>query len=184
MSVQLNLSNLNALVCGASQGIAKEVAKLLSEAGAKPVLVARNENALKQAVLEIPNSRYICADFKDYNSVEELIKTIKSWNLKINILVNNAGGPPPSSCMHAEAQEFQTAMQQHLITANRLAQAFVPDMQETAYGRIVNIISISGKQPIKDLVVSNAIRAAMIAWAKSLSNELAPLGITVNNVLP
>ncbi len=107
-----------------------------------------------------------------------------SDNDPVHILVNNTGGPPPGTVIEARPEEFTTAFAQHLICNQILVQAVVPGMQAAGYGRIINIISTSVKQPIAGLGVSNTIRGAVASWAKTLASELAPFGITVNNVLP
>jgi 3-oxoacyl-[acyl-carrier protein] reductase len=102
----------------------------------------------------------------------------------IHILVNNTGGPPGGPAHLADPVAFEAAFRQHLIAGQAMVQALLPGMREAAYGRIVNVISTSVKEPIPNLGVSNTVRAAVAAWAKTLSAELAADGITVNNVLP
>jgi 3-oxoacyl-[acyl-carrier protein] reductase len=116
--------------------------------------------------------------------VQNLIQELKKQNLSPDILVNNSGGPKPCTAMKATSDDYLQAFTQHLLASSSLAQALVPEMQAKGYGRIVNIVSISAKVPSDNIASSNAVRAAMLSWAKTLSNELAPTGITVNNVLP
>lgn len=102
----------------------------------------------------------------------------------MHILVNNTGGPPGGPIIDADTDEFLTAFNMHLVNNHQLTQAVVPYMKEAKYGRIINIISTSVKQPLNGLGVSNTIRGAVASWAKTMANELGQFGITVNNVLP
>ncbi len=187
--MNIELRNKNAIVCGSTQGIGKAVALELASLGANVCLMARNENSLKSVLRELDESHgqrhaYICADFSRPDEVKEKIAAFVMKNLPVHILVNNTGGPPGGAVTEATAQAFEQAFAQHLINNHTLVQAVLPGMKKEKYGRIVNIISTSVKQPIKGLGVSNTVRAAVANWAKTLSFEVAPFGITVNNVLP
>lgn len=183
-----DLTGKRALVCGSTQGIGKASAIELALLGASITLVARNEEKLKDLIKHLPaddteSHHYIVADFTDpYNLKSSIEKYLKSYN--IDILVNNTGGPPGGQAIDAGLDEFQSAFSQHLICNQILAQAVSPWMIENRWGRIVNIISTSVKTPLRGLGVSNTIRGAVASWSKTLSLELAPFGITVNNVLP
>lgn len=184
----LQLIGKNALICGATQGIGSATAVLFAELGANVVLMARNENKLKEKISTLSQSAhqkhdYLVADFSNPAQVEEAIGEYIQSNI-IHIVVNNTGGPPAGEIQKAHIQEFRNAFEQHLICNHIIAQAVLPKMKETGFGRIINIISTSVKQPLKGLGVSNTIRAAVANWAKTLSNEVAKYGITVNNVLP
>lgn len=186
--MNLDLSNKNALVCGSSAGIGKATAILLSQMGAKVTLVARNETKLKSALTELNKGQgqdhnYLVADF---DKPEELKQALLEATLKTDyhILINNTGGPRPGPAFSAEVAEYETAFRQHLICNQILVQSVVPAMKEAGFGRIVNVISTSVKQPIEGLGVSNSIRGAVANWSKTLSFELGPFGITINNVLP
>lgn len=178
-----------AIVCGSTQGIGWETAKLLANNGASVVLVARDESKLKSKVSELPQQNdqqhsYIVADF---SQPEELKAQLNKWVLagnKANILVNNTGGPKGGPILEAETDEFTAAFTQHLICNHILVQALYKGMIETGYGRIINVISTSVKQPLNNLGVSNTIRGAVANWSKTMANELGKFGITVNNVLP
>ncbi|MBT8141370.1 MAG: SDR family oxidoreductase [Gammaproteobacteria bacterium] len=189
--MQLDLENKHALVCGSTQGIGKACAIALAEQGANVTLLARNENSLKSVITEMPTSgkhtgthNYLVADFSSPQEVEATIKTHLSNHPGFHILVNNTGGPPGGRAIDAGAQEFDAAFRQHLLCNHLLVQALVPGMQAYAFGRIINIISTSVKQPLDNLGVSNTIRGAVANWSKTLANELGQYGITVNNVLP
>ncbi|RMI01023.1 MAG: SDR family oxidoreductase [Calditrichaeota bacterium] len=185
----IDLSGRTALVCGSTRGIGRAVAQELATLGATIVLIARNESALQQTLQALPTAskqahRYICADFTHPEQVKQRVETHLQAHPRVDILVNNTGGPPPGPAIEAEPEAYLTAFRQHLLCNQILAQAVVPGMKERGYGRIINIISTSVKQPIPGLGVSNTVRGAVAGWAKTLARELAPYGITVNNVLP
>ncbi len=187
--MQIQLQGKRAFVCGATQGIGKSIALQFAKSGASVTICARNEHALKQVINELDKSfhqehSYLCADF---SKPEELKKLLEAYNRNfpvVHILVNNTGGPAPGSIINAQTQEFLNAFQMHLICNHILVQNFLPAMKNAQYGRIINIISTSVKQPLPNLGVSNTIRAAVANWAKTLANEVAQYGITVNNILP
>ena len=178
-----------AVVCGATQGIGFECATALAKQGIRIVLVARNEEKLKEVLQEMNalnqlNNEYIVADFSKPNVVET---AIKKWTNKGNIahiLVNNTGGPKGGTVSSAPVSEFLDAFNQHLIGNHIMATALIPGMKQEQFGRIINIISTSVKQPLPNLGVSNTIRGAVANWSKTLANELGQFNITVNNVLP
>ncbi|MES2681186.1 MAG: SDR family oxidoreductase [Bacteroidota bacterium] len=187
--MNLDLKNKRALVCGSTQGIGKAVAIELALLGANVTLVARNEQSLKTAKNELHNNgsqlhSYLCVDFNDAAALKELVEQFIQRSGPVNILVNNTGGPPAGAIATAKTEEFLSAFNNHLICNHILAQACIEGMKNNGYGRIVNIISTSVKQPLPNLGVSNTIRAAVGNWAKTLANELGRYGITVNNVLP
>lgn len=184
----LNLIGKTALVCGATQGIGSATAVLFADLGANVLLMARNEVKLKEKIDALPCStnqkhEYLVADFTNPDQVREVIENYTRSNT-IHIVVNNTGGPPAGEIQQAQIEEFRNAFEQHLICNHIIAQAVLPKMKEIQFGRIINVISTSVKQPLKGLGVSNTIRAAVANWAKTLSNEVAQYGITVNNVLP
>lgn len=184
--MHLDLTHKNALVCGSTQGIGKASAKQLAELGANITLVARNEDKLKNTLKELATDKgqahhYIVADFQN---PENLKQNIYKADKVFHILVNNTGGPAGGPVYDASLEEFERAFTQHLKSNHVLVQAVVPGMKKEGYGRIINIISTSVKQPLNGLGVSNTIRGAVANWSKTLSNELAVFGITVNNVLP
>ncbi|MBS1682237.1 MAG: SDR family oxidoreductase [Bacteroidetes bacterium] len=186
--MDLNLSGKNALVCGSTQGIGKASAVELALLGASVILLARDEEKLKAAATELPTPenqkhKYVVADFNFPEKVKSEIEKLVAQN-DIHILVNNTGGPPAGQAIDSKTEDFLSAINAHLICSQILVQACVPAMKKNKYGRIINIISTSVKIPIKGLGVSNTVRGAMASWSKTLSLELAPFGITVNNVLP
>jgi len=185
--MNLNLKGKRALVCGSSQGIGKAAAIELALLGADVTLLARNAEKLNAAVNELSGvgvHNYITADFSKPDSVKTAIDDFIGKGNVIHILVNNTGGPPGGPITDAKTAEFLSAFSSHLLCNHILTQAVLPGMKQTGYGRIINVISTSVKQPLKGLGVSNTIRAAVGNWAKTLSLEVAQFGITVNNVLP
>ncbi len=187
--MNLDLTGKNALVCGSTQGIGRAAAMELARLGASVILFARNEEKLKQTLHTLPvtNNRqyhqYLLADFHWPDEVAKVIGSLASSH-KVHILINNTGGPPGGSAIEASIDEYRIAFNSHLICNQIITQALVPGMKQEGYGRIINIISTSVKMPIRGLGVSNTIRGAVASWAKTLSLELAPFGITVNNLLP
>lgn len=187
--MNLNLTNKTAIVCGSTQGIGKATAIELAQLGANVTLMARNAEKLKEVLTELPKKRgqkhsFIVADFANPKQVKQRIEKYLKKNPEVHILINNTGGPSGGPIIEAQTEQFEAVFQQHLVCNQILAQACVPSMQNAGFGRIVNIISVSVKQPIVGLGVSNTIRWAVASWAKTLSLELGKFGITVNNVLP
>ncbi len=187
--MNLDLTGKTALVCGSTQGIGRASAVELALLGATVTLMARNEAALQLVRDNLPTPanqthRYLIADFDQPDAVRVALTNYLVAYPNIEILVNNTGGPKGGPLLNAQANEFVSAFHNHLLNNQTLVQLVVPAMQRAQYGRIVNVISTSVKQPIVGLGVSNTIRGAVAQWAKTLSLELGYLGITVNNVLP
>lgn len=187
--MNLDLKNKTALVCGSTQGIGKATAIELSKMGANVILLARNEEKLKEAMKDLDHNHgqhhgILVADFSKPSELKAVITEYVNKGKKINILVNNSGGPKGGAIKDADPEEFLLAFNQHLICNHILVQALYPIMKEEGYGRIINVISTSVKQPLPNLGVSNTIRGAVANWSKTLANELGGFGITVNNVLP
>lgn len=185
--MNLNLKNKNALVCGSTQGIGKATAIALANEGVKVTLVARDRDKLKAVIKELSNSEihsFIVADFSNPRDLQEKVIKFIDENQGFHILVNNTGGPRSGEILTASLEEFDNAFTMHLKCNHILAQATVPFMKEAGFGRIINVISTSVKEPIPGLGVSNTIRGAIGNWSKTLSIELGEFGITVNNVLP
>jgi 3-oxoacyl-[acyl-carrier protein] reductase len=187
--MDLNLVGKTAIVCGSTQGIGLASAVELAILGANVTLMARNEAALQRIVDMLDTRigqkhRYIVADFNDTQHVKNAIDAYLVQHPDVHILINNTGGPAPGPIIEADAEQFLETFRMHLINNHTLTLALVPSMKRAGFGRIVNIISTSVKQPIPGLGVSNTIRAAVANWSKTLSLELGPFGITVNNVLP
>lgn len=189
--MQLDLNGKRALVCGSTQGIGRAVAMELASMGASVTLLARNAETLKKVCSELPavagssGHHWLAADFGDLNAVRTVAATLSEDSAHpFHILINNTGGPPGGPITDASEKAFADAFAAHLLANQILTAAVLPGMKRAVYGRIINIISTSVKAPIPGLGVSNTIRAAVAAWAKTLAGEVAPHGITVNNVLP
>jgi 3-oxoacyl-[acyl-carrier protein] reductase len=185
----IDLSNKTAVVCGSSKGIGRAIALQFASSGASVILIARNEEALRKVLRELSTSKkqnhsLIVADFSQPEELKRKIHNYASENPPVHILVNNTGGPKSGEIIKADAGEFEAAYRNHIICNQVLLQALVGGMKKEKYGRIINIISTSVKQPIDNLGVSNTVRAAVAGWAKTLSSELGQFGITVNNILP
>ncbi|MGE5945931.1 MAG: SDR family NAD(P)-dependent oxidoreductase, partial [Betaproteobacteria bacterium] len=187
--MQLDLTGRHALVCGASQGIGRASAIELAGLGASVTLLARSIDTLETVAGSLPRTH--AAQRHDWRSVDMLdtarlqaTATGIAAGAPVHILINNSGGPQGGPACSAEPAAFEAAFRQHLLAGQVLLQALLPGMRESGYGRIVNVISTSVKEPIAGLGVSNTVRAAVAGWAKTLSAELAADGITVNNVLP
>lgn len=187
--MNLDLTHKTAIVCGSTQGIGRACAVELALLGANITLMARNEEGLKKTLTSLDTSknqihRYIVADFASSENVKMAIETYMATFPEVHILVNNTGGPASGPIIEATPEQFLKAFEMHLINNQILTQAVVPSMKRAGFGRIVNIISTSVKQPILGLGVSNTVRWSVASWAKTLSLEITQFGITINNVLP
>lgn len=186
---RIGLTGKRALVCGSSRGIGKAIAIQLAALGAEIVLLARSEKELKAvsqclSTEEQQKHTYLIGDRSHLEQLQEKVKMYLASSPPIHILVNNTGGPLAGDLIATDIDTLQCGLQEHLIANHMLTQLLVKGMKETKYGRVINILSTSVKRPISGLGVSNTVRAAIANWSKTLSNELGPYGITVNNVLP
>jgi len=186
--MNLDLGGRHALVCGASQGIGRAAAIELAQLGAQVTLLARSREALDKAFAELPRGAQqdhaiAVADMNDHATLRAQVEDVVAKR-PVHIVVNNSGGPPSGPAHTATLDDFRIAFNQHLIAAQIVLQAVLPGMRGSGYGRLINVISTSVKEPIRNLGVSNTIRGAVASWAKTLATELGPHGITVNNVLP
>jgi len=183
-----DLEGRHALVCGASAGIGRATALALAERGATVTVLARRNEQLHalRPILAKAGAREthaIAADLDDRKDLKAKVSAHLESTGPIHILVNNTGGPPGGPLIAASEDDFLKAYGRHLLASHLLVQLLVPGMEQAGYGRIVNVLSWSVREPIPGLGVSNTIRATMASWAKTLSKELPP-GITVNSVLP
>lgn len=183
--MDLNLQGKHALVCGASAGIGQAAAVELAALGATVTALARRADALADTLRQLPTAhgQQHATLVADLDQPEQLPAQLANLGT-IHILVNNAGGPAGGPVHNAATTEFENGFRRHLLANQTLLQTLLPGMRQAGYGRIINIISTSVKEPIAGLGVSNTIRWAVAGWAKTLARELAPAGITVNNVLP
>ena len=186
--MEISLVGKNALVGGGSAGIGQAVAQELALLGANVTILARNATNLAKTLEELDTKlgqvhQFIAVDFNDFNALQEKASTLASLQT-IHILVNNTGGPPGGAIIQATSSDFLAAYENHLLCNHLLATTFLPGMIKAGYGRIINVISTSVKEPIEGLGVSNTTRWAVASWAKTLASEVGKYGITVNNVLP
>lgn len=186
--MNLSLEGKFAVICGSTQGIGLAIAEELALLGANCTVIARNEEALKEAMLKLDTQlrqqhNYLVADFSKPDELKEVIGQYTAKNT-VHILVNNTGGPAAGPITEATEEAFLNTFNQHLICNHIMTKAVIPSMKKEGYGRIINIISTSVKIPLKNLGVSNTIRGAVASWAKTMANELGQFNITVNNVLP
>lgn len=186
--MNLSLQGKTAVVCGSTQGIGLASAIEISKLGATCVLMARNEAALTDAILQLNHSynqqhQYLVADFDNAESVKLAIENFVAQHA-VHVLVNNTGGPAGGPITEASEDAFINTFNRHLICNHILAKAVMGSMKAAGYGRIINIISTSVKIPLPNLGVSNTIRGAVASWSKTMANELGQFNITVNNVLP
>ncbi len=183
------LSGKNAVVCGASKGIGRASAVELARLGANVTVLARGEGSLAEVVASLDSGAgqkhgLLVADYSDRPALSKTIMAHVESAGTVHILVNNTGGPPAGAIADADGDALLQAFSNHLLCNHLMTRAVVSGMKTTGFGRIINIISTSVIAPIQGLGVSNTIRAAVANWARTLAGELAPFGITVNNVLP
>jgi len=187
--VDLGLRDKVALVAASSQGLGRAIAHELAREGAAVVICARGEERLARAAAEIAAATGVrvvpvVADVSKREDVERLARAALEACGRVDVLVTNSGGPPPGSFETTTPEAWQAAVDVLLTSAVELIRALLPGMKERRYGRILNVTSITVKQPVDNLILSNALRAAVTGMARTLANEVAGHGITVNNVLP
>jgi 3-oxoacyl-[acyl-carrier protein] reductase len=186
--MNLYLDGKRAFICGASQGIGEAVAHSLANEGANITLFARSRDKLSALAAELEKKYAISADFIacDINNLAalqaELLAKLAEHKT-YHILVNNSGGPASGPVLNTSNDDFLQFFKNHVLGNQLLVNSLLPAMQEAKYGRIINIISTSVKQPIANLGASNTIRGAVASWAKTLSHEVGNF-VTVNNILP
>lgn len=183
-----DLTGKHALVCGASRGIGRAVAEILAGLGATVTVTARSRDKLAEVVATLNDGgakrhHAVATDFSDPEGAADTLAAHLGEH-PAQILINNTGGPSPGPVAEASPDALRAGFDAHLVCNQLITRAALPGMRTAGFGRIVNIISTSVYEPIAGLGVSNTVRAAVAGWAKTLSNELAPEGITVNNILP
>ena len=183
--MKIDLTGKKALVGGSSKGIGLGIATELANSGASVCLMARNESRLKEIVAQLPSSNnhsYLVVDFSKFEDfkikIEEYVK-----NNQVDILINNTQGPPAGNSLSKNIDSYQEAFDLLFKSVVHTTSLVIPGMQKNKWGRIINVTSVSVKEPLNYLVLSNSIRSAVVAWAKSLSVDLGPNGITVNSIL-
>jgi len=187
--MDLGITNRVALVAASSQGIGLATARAFAREGCRLAICARNQERLNQAAGEIRESYGVevlarVLDVTDADAVHEFVAAIVAKFGSIDICVTNAGGPPAKGFLDATLNEWRAAIDTNFLSTVYFAREVIPYMQRHRWGRIVTVTSVTTKQPVADLVLSNAVRAAVVGLVKSLANEFGKDGILVNNVGP
>ena len=183
--MKIELAGKKALIGGSSKGIGLGIASQLAESGASVCLMARNESKLKEIVNQLPNSEnhsYLVVDFSNFEEYKIKIEAYLENN-QVDILVNNTQGPPAGNSLSKDIDSYQEAFDLLFKSIVYTTSLVVPKMQKNKWGRIINVASVSVKEPLNYLVLSNSIRSAVVAWAKSLSVDVGKYGVTVNSIL-
>ena len=184
----MDLTGRHVLVCGASRGIGRAAALAIAELGADVTALARSEDQLKALLTELtergaPVARAVTADLDDHAGLVAALNELITKHGPVHVVINNTGGPPGGPLVDATPEALLHAFSRHVISAQLILQQVLPGMRDAGFGRFIQVLSTSVREPIDNLGVSNITRGAMASWAKTLSRELPP-GITINNVLP
>ena len=189
--MNLNLKNKNAIVCASSQGLGKAAALDLAEEGVNLAICSRDQdkiNKVKEEIHQKINSEIkviaLQVDLDSPDEIQAFYEQVENDLGLVDILVNNNGGPPPSTFEQLSDDDWQKAFNSTMMSCLRLSKLAIPNMKKNAWGRIINISSVSVKTPVNGLFLSNSMRMGVLGWAKALSDELAPHGVTVNTVCP
>lgn len=187
--MDLGLEGKSALVAASSRGLGRAAARALAEEGADLTICARGQERLDQTRDELEEATgvqviAVPADLSTADGVERVVAAAKEAYGRVDVLMTNAGGPPPGPFEAHDMDAWRGAIQQNLESVLRLTRGVLPGMKERGWGRIINVTSIAVKQPVEGLILSNSVRAAVTGFARTLANEVAPHGITVNNVMP
>jgi len=187
--MNLHLKNKIVLITASSAGIGKATAELFIQEGCRVAISSRKKENLQNAVNEI-NAQYGFepiweqCDINNPNEIEDLVKHVQNNFGSIDVLVNNCGGPTPGYFDDLNDEKWEFAFEQVLMSAVRFTRLVLPGMKEKNWGRIINITSLSVKQPVDNLILSNSLRSSVTAFAKTLSSQIGKNNITVNNVAP
>lgn len=187
--MDLGLKDRVALVAAASKGIGFAAARELAREGARVFLCSRDEKRATEAAQKIHDATGatvagIGADVTDDEAIQRFVSLALERADHIDILVTNAGGPPAATFAQTDLDMFRKAFELNALSAIRLAKLVLPGMRDQKWGRIINITSVSAKQPIDGLILSNTVRAGLTGWAKTVATEVAADNVTVNNVAP
>ncbi|MCB0752920.1 MAG: SDR family NAD(P)-dependent oxidoreductase, partial [Ignavibacteriae bacterium] len=185
--MDLKLKNKTVLITAASTGIGRATAELFLEEGANVTICSSNINKLEKTSKEIFDKHgkeifFVKCDINRLEEIENTVKIVEEKFGSIDILVNNCGGPKPGFFEKLSEEDWKNGFDQVLMSAVRFTKLVLPEMKKKKWGRIINITSISVKQPIDNLLLSNAFRSGVTAFAKTLSNQVGEFNITVNNV--
>ncbi len=187
--MDLGIRGKVALVAASSKGLGRASAASLAAEGVELVLCARGEEALRATAGEIRRATGVrvvdvVADVATPAGIDDVLSAADREFGRVDILVTNAGGPPAGPFETHTQEAWDAAVRANLTSVVELVRGVLPGMRERRWGRIVNVTSIAVKQPVDNLILSNSVRAAVTGFARTLANEVAPLGITVNNVMP
>ena len=187
--MDLGLTGKIALVAAASRGLGRAVAEELAREGVHVLICARGADTLRETAESIRAATGVrvvdvVADLSDPGDVVRVAERALAEFGRVDILVTNGGGPPAGPFENHSPDAWQSAIRQNLLSVVELTRAVLPGMKERRWGRIINVTSIAVKQPVDNLILSNSVRAAVTGFARTLANEVAPFGITVNNVMP
>lgn len=188
--MDLEIQNKTAFVAAASKGLGKAIAMRLAREGAKVLICARDAEGVDKAIREISEHATgekaigFTADLRSANEVQRLAGDIANSTGGVDILINNVGGPPPGDFDSLNDDQWQAAFDLTLMSAIRLTRVALPHMRQQQWGRVINVSSYSVKQPIRQLMLSNSIRLAVVGWAKTLANEVAADNVLVNTICP
>jgi 3-oxoacyl-[acyl-carrier protein] reductase len=182
--MDLGLKDCKAFIAGASKGLGKACAKALADEGARVFVCSRNTEELKRAAAEFNAAGYSAADVSRAAEVKRVVADAIAALGGLDCLVTNAGGPPTASFEKAGDDDWDIAYQLNLMSAVRLIREALPALKASGRGRIVNLTGYGVKEPMTDLVVSDSVRAGVTVMAKTIASDLAPYGITVNNIAP
>ena len=183
--MKIDLAGKKALIGGSSKGIGLGIASQLAGSGASVCLMARNKSKLEEIINQLPNSEnhsYLIVDFSNFEEYKIKIEAYLENN-QVDILVNNTQGPPAGNSLSKDIDSYQEAFDLLFKSIVYTTSLIVPKMQKNKWGRIINVTSVSVKEPLNYLVLSNSIRSAVVAWAKSLSVDVGKDGVTVNSIL-
>ncbi|MBY7142807.1 SDR family oxidoreductase [Virgibacillus sp. NKC19-3] len=188
--MDLDLKGKSVIVTAASKGLGKATAKKFAEEGARVLISSRSEGELEKAQEEIQsetgndNIDYTVCDITDSQSIKELVSKAVKLNGTVDVLINNAGGPPPGTFDKVDDNDWQSAFELNLLSFVRTIREVLPYMRKQGHGHIINLASSSIKQPIDNLILSNTFRAGIVGLSKSLSQELAQDNILINTIGP
>lgn len=183
--MDLGISGRTALVTGASRGLGFSCAKALSNAGAKVCIVSRSEDNLLSAVQELSSDCHsIVSDLSESSSIQMMLKQVEEEFGTIDILIANAGGPPPGNFETTALEDFSTALQLNLLSTVEMCKELIPKMANQGWGRVVAVTSIAVREPIAQLILSNTARSGLTSFLKTTATEVARSGVTVNSIQP
>jgi 3-oxoacyl-[acyl-carrier protein] reductase len=183
-AVDLGLKGTTAIVCGASAGMGLAISQMLAAEGCAVTMFSRSPEKLEAAAARVPGALAVAGDVRDDGAQEQAIARTLEQHGRLDILINNAGGPPPGTFAQAPEDAWLDAFELSLHSAIRFTRRALPHLKSSGRGRVVNITSWSVREPIPHLILSNTMRPGIVGWAKTVSHEFGPDGITVNTIAP